>query len=69
VDQTFTLGAQSRDAALSQARALAVQRAIAAGAHPSTVSVVDVEDIPLTYLPSNALRVRVKAVGDLSPTK
>jgi hypothetical protein len=27
--------------------------------------VVDMEEIPLTYLPSNALRIRVKAVGDL----
>ena len=38
---------------------------ITAGAHPDTVQVIDVEEIPLTYLPSNALRIRVKAVGDL----
>ena len=30
-----------------------------------TVQVVDVEDVPLSYLPGNAVRVRVKAVGDL----
>jgi hypothetical protein len=29
------------------------------------VQVIDVEEIPLAYLPSNALRIRVKAVGDL----
>ena len=33
---------------------------------PTTVQIVDVEDVPLAYLPGNATRVRVKAVGDLS---
>jgi hypothetical protein len=27
--------------------------------------VVDVEDVPLAYLPGNATRVRVRVVGDL----
>jgi N-methylhydantoinase A/oxoprolinase/acetone carboxylase beta subunit len=65
VDHTVTLGTRSRDEALAQAKALAVERAITAGAHPNTVQVMDIEEIPLTYLPSNALRIRVKAVGDL----
>jgi N-methylhydantoinase A/oxoprolinase/acetone carboxylase beta subunit len=65
VDHTVTLGTRSRDEALAQAKALAVERAITAGAHPDTVQVIDVEEIPLTYLPSNALRIRVKAVGNL----
>ena len=30
-----------------------------------SVEIVDVEDVPLAYLPGNATRVRVKAVGDL----
>ena len=34
------------------------------GADPSTVEVVDVEDIPMAYL-GDALCIRVKAVGDL----
>ena len=66
VDHTVTLGVLTRDAALAQAKALAMERAVTAGAHADTVQVVDVEEIPLTYLPSNALRLRVKAVGDLS---
>jgi N-methylhydantoinase A/oxoprolinase/acetone carboxylase beta subunit len=66
VDQTFTLETLTRDAALAQAKELALQRARAAGAHPETVQLVDIEEIPLTYLPSNALRIRVKAVGDLA---
>ena len=42
------------------------EKAIAAGADPATVQIVDVEDVPLTYLPGNATRIRVKAVGDLT---
>jgi N-methylhydantoinase A/oxoprolinase/acetone carboxylase beta subunit len=69
VDHTVTLGTHSRAEALAQAKALAVERAITAGAHPDTVQVIDVEEIPLTYLPSNALRIRVKTVGDLQLTE
>ena len=47
------------------ARAEAAGRATDAGADPATVEIVEIDEIPLTYLPSNALRVRVKAVGDL----
>jgi hypothetical protein len=28
--------------------------------------VVDVEDLPIAYLPGNALRVRVRVVGDIA---
>ena len=44
---------------------LMVERAIAAGAYQDSVKIVDVEDVPLAYLPGNATRIRVKAVGDL----
>ena len=43
----------------------ATRKAIEAGADPTTVQVVDVEEVPLSYLPSNAARIRVKVVGDL----
>jgi hypothetical protein len=29
-------------------------------------SIADVEDVPLTYLPGNATRIRVKAAGGLA---
>jgi N-methylhydantoinase A/oxoprolinase/acetone carboxylase beta subunit len=65
VDRVFSLEAVSRDEALNSAKDEASQKAVDAGADPSTVEVVDVEDVPLAYLPGNATRVRVKAVGDL----
>lgn len=65
-DRVFSLDKMSRDEALAQARAEATEKAVAAGAVPDTVEIVDVEEVPLTYLPSNAVRIRVKAVGDLA---
>jgi hypothetical protein len=67
VDRIFAVDgrAYTRDSALAAARAEATERAVAAGADPATVTIVEVDEIPLAYLPSNALRVRVKAVGDL----
>ncbi len=53
-----------RDAAIKQAREDAVSRAVASGAVRETVRVIEVEDLPLSYLPGNALRVRVRVVGD-----
>lgn len=65
VDRTYKLEKMSRDEALDHAKAEAVEKTVAAGALEGTVEVVEVDEIPLTYLPGSALRVRVKAVGDL----
>ncbi|MDI3269239.1 MAG: hydantoinase/oxoprolinase family protein [Bacillota bacterium] len=43
----------------------AKEQAVAAGADPATVEIADREEVPLAYLPGQASRVRVKAVGDL----
>ncbi|MGI8553492.1 MAG: hydantoinase/oxoprolinase N-terminal domain-containing protein [Dehalococcoidia bacterium] len=66
IDRVFSLERRSRDDAMEEAKAEAVARAIAAGAAPETVAIVDAEDVPLSYLPSNATRIRIKAVGDLA---
>src|SRR5262249_25719460 len=54
-----------REAAIAAARRLAETRAIEAGADGATLQVVDVEDLPLAYLPGNSLRVRVRVVGEI----
>ncbi|HEX6989168.1 MAG TPA: hydantoinase/oxoprolinase family protein [Bacillota bacterium] len=66
IDRVYNLAEMSREEALAAARREAVEKAAAAGADPDTVKIVDIEDIPLAYLPSNATRIRVKAVGDLA---
>jgi N-methylhydantoinase A/oxoprolinase/acetone carboxylase beta subunit len=49
--------------AIEDARASAMGRAVHAGADPERVEIVDVEEIPLSYLADPAVRVRVKAAG------
>jgi N-methylhydantoinase A/oxoprolinase/acetone carboxylase beta subunit len=66
VDRVFSLETMSREEALNQAKEEAKQNAILAGADPATLEIVEVEEVPLTYLPSNAVRLKVKAVGDLA---
>jgi N-methylhydantoinase A/oxoprolinase/acetone carboxylase beta subunit len=58
----------SREEAIAAAEAQARERAIAAGAERGTLQTVDVEDIPLAYLPGNALRVRVRVAGEMAPS-
>jgi hypothetical protein len=38
---------------------------VRAGAAAGTVRIMDIEEVPLAYLPNSATRIRVKAVGDL----
>ena len=66
VDRIYSLDDIRREEALDSARSEAMDRAIVAGADPATVEVVDIEEVPLAYLPSNAVRIRMKAVGDLA---
>ena len=65
-DRVYALAELPREQALADARALAIARAVEAGAAQESVEVVEVEEVPLAYLPSNATRIRVKAVGDLA---
>ena len=55
-----------RDKALEQAKAEAVDLAVAAGAIRETVEIIEVEDVPLAYYAGNTNRVKVKAAGDLA---
>ena len=54
-----------RDDAIAAAEALAKERAVAAGAEPASLQTVEVEDMPIAYLPGNALRVRVRVAGEM----
>ena len=65
VDRIFHLGPDGRQAILDEARDEARERAVAAGADPGTVQIIEVEEIPLAYLTSPAVRIRVKAAGTL----
>lgn len=64
VDRIFS--GVERDAALDEATREATRRAIEAGAEPGSVQTLDVEDIPIAYLPGNARRVRVRVIGEIA---
>jgi N-methylhydantoinase A/oxoprolinase/acetone carboxylase beta subunit len=65
VDRVYALAEIDRERALDDARRRAIDAAVAAGAVRASVEIVDVEDVPLAYLPGNATRIHVRAVGEL----
>ena len=65
VERVYSLENVSREEAVADCSAAAMARAAAAGAEPSSMEIVEIDEVPLTYVPSNATRVRVKAVGNL----
>ena len=64
VDQIFR--DLSRTEAIEQATKLATLRALEAGAAEDTLTTIETEDMPLSYLPGNSLRVRVRRVGEVT---
>jgi len=65
IDRVFALDVMNRTQALDEASRLARERACTAGATPESVELVDLEEIPLAYLPGNAVRIKAKAAGTL----
>ena len=63
-DQVFQ--GMHRDQAMAEAETIARSRAVAAGADKDTVVLVDMEDLPIAYLPGGALRVRARVVGEIA---
>jgi hypothetical protein len=66
VDQIFR--DLTRGDAIAAAARTAEGRAVAAGADRGTLKTIETEDMPIAYLPGNALRVRVRVVGDVAAT-
>ncbi|EHY59694.1 hypothetical protein HRR83_001032 [Exophiala dermatitidis] len=65
VDTIYVTDDMTVTEALEHAKSQAIANAVAAGANPDTVSVVDMETLPIPYV-SGQIRIIVKAVGDLS---
>ncbi|OCH93351.1 DUF917-domain-containing protein [Obba rivulosa] len=52
---------------IEKIKARAIEKAVQAGADPTTVKVVEVVNLPVQYVTNQATRIIVKAAGDLSP--
>lgn len=66
VDRIFSGEALAREAIVEQAREEAFERAVAHGAKRETLQLVELDVLPLQYLPGGAQRVVCRAVGDLN---
>jgi hypothetical protein len=64
VDRVFQ--DMGHDAAVAQAIHIATEDAVTSGADPALVEVIEVEDLPLAYLPGDARRVRARVAGPLN---
>lgn len=65
IDRIYSLDDQTREEAMDDAKAEATDNAVKAGAKRGSIDIVDIEEVPLSYLPGNAVRIKVKAAGDL----
>lgn len=66
IERVFSIDELGREGALKLAKEMAVAEAVKAGADPDSVEIVEIDDVPLAYLPGNATRIRVKAAGSLA---
>lgn len=70
IDRIYNIASPNeRAAALADAEAQARAQAISAGAHSGSVKIVNIEAVPLQYLPGGATRVVCRAIGDLAMTE
>jgi len=65
-DQIVLYADEPRDRAVSRAKAEATATAISRGAVVSSIEIVDIEEVPLSYVDGDAVRLRVKAVGNFA---
>jgi hypothetical protein len=56
---------QPREEAIEAAKSIAHKNAVKAGAIPESVEVVEIEEFPIAYHPEDAVRMRVKVLGEL----
>ncbi|WP_433477250.1 ROK family protein [Spirillospora sp. CA-142024] len=63
--ETIIPAGEGRRDAIAEASGDAARRAVQAGADPAGVEVVEITEVPMSYLPEPALRLRVKAAGPL----
>lgn len=65
VDRVAPVSAEGAREAVEEVRKEAVDRAIAAGAEPGTIRIAEESTQAVPYLPGDAVRITVRAVGDL----
>jgi len=65
IDRIYSYSDIGREKSIAQAKEEAIRRAVLAGASSGSTNIVSIEEMPLAYLPAGAVRIKVKAIGDL----
>lgn len=65
VESIISYSKTKREDAIAQITAEAKQKAVLAGADGDALRVLDVEETPMSYMDDNAVRLRIKVVGEL----
>ena len=65
-DRVFAYESTGREAAMETAVKEAQDRAVEMGADAESLDILDIEEIPLAYMPGGAVRIRVKVAGELN---
>jgi hypothetical protein len=66
VDRMKTDASEAPLIAVSDGSFLVPPRLAGVSEDPATLTVVEVEDLPLSYMPGNSLRTRVRVVGEIA---
>jgi len=70
IDRIYTIASPAdKEAAFAEARQLATERVLEVGGTRDGLEIVDLEAIPIQYLPGGAMRVVCRAVSDLAATE
>jgi N-methylhydantoinase A/oxoprolinase/acetone carboxylase beta subunit len=62
-EKAFSYEHTPREKAIEETSREAISKAVEAGAMESTVKIMEIDEVAMPYLPGNAVKIRVKAVG------
>ncbi|NOZ66219.1 MAG: hydantoinase/oxoprolinase family protein, partial [Alphaproteobacteria bacterium] len=66
IDKVFSYDDIGREKAMDMAKQEVIEKAVTAGALRDTIEIIDIEEVPLAYVPGGAVRLRIKAAGQLN---
>jgi N-methylhydantoinase A/oxoprolinase/acetone carboxylase beta subunit len=69
VDRVYNYDDGGRAAAIEHATEEATDMAVRAGADKQQVTVIDFEEVPMAYMPGNAVRIRLRTAGPLAQSE
>ena len=65
-EKVFSTTDLSRNEIIEISKNEAIENAITKGAEKKSIEIIDLEEIPLSYLPSNAVTIKTRAIGNIS---